>query len=957
MRRGNLRGLEFELVYLGLLTRAGLKPLSRWERAADGEADDWLAGLGLCAARVQRSVRSGRCVEELVFSRSPRCVEAYRDRYDGAPVDRTAATVRFEGRLFGYPSCCVESFAAHGYVRNGLRRADQKILFHWACPTCRVTPVLLPLYRDIHRQCRDAMRRGFLETPEKPTNPRIAWQQAAAIGLLMGSLACASSDDDPHWRPLDPGEDPDGDYLATWEEVILGSLPDVTDEDGNALPDGVDLACEIAELLDGLPTVPTPGSPYRIDHPAFGLETCASCGEQVNMGFIEVVGSPQGSPVYVPYIAHHAMAHGSFSYEGDVHAGRVNVPLLHATLHPDDRRHFIPEPPGTDGDNDGLRNWEEPAFGLQEDDPDTDGDGVRDGLDLSREMLGALEALPKAPRPDGPYVVEHPMDGIETCPRCGAEVVMDIWEVVNPLTGNTIAVSSMAKHFLEHGGFAWEGGQLMGGEGRVDPRHLQAVLTGEADGHWLPVTPDRDADLLADGEENDLGMDPGDPDEDDNDVLDGAQLAQAIAREINDLPTSVMPDRVCRHDVPLRGLEVCSICGDQVNMGHMTVCNPLADLYVLLPYIDLHFMEHGSFSYAGDVHGQGRPDVPLLEEALHSAGPSHLLEIGEDADGDGLTDEEEEYFGTDSGLTDSDDDGVPDGFDLAHRMWVEIEALPRTSSAGVCRIDHLMRGLVACKVCGDQVNMGWVEIVNPADGLRMTVSYLALHYMRHGSFALQDDHRVNPRYLDLVLHGVGTSHLVIVEPDADEDGLQDGEEPHFGTRHDEPDSDADGILDGIEVARSMARRIGMLPREEQRFRSYAIAHEAKGVVACPVCGEPINMGYLELVQPRTNVRMDVSFMALHFMELGSFAVAEHERIDPLRLEAILRPGVILCAGEGCIRLRWRGEPETHYRVQTGPGPRGPWTDGPEYVGDGSMIMYTDAVADGNGSGFYRLLAW
>ena len=35
-----------------------------------------------------------------------------------------------------------------------------------------------------------------------------------------------------------------------------------------------------------------------------------------------------------------------------------------------------------------------------------------------------------------------------------------------------------------------------------------------------------------------------------------------------------------------------------------------------VPMIVLHYMEHGSFSYSGDVHGKGRIDVALLKKIL-----------------------------------------------------------------------------------------------------------------------------------------------------------------------------------------------------------------------------------------------------------------------------------------------------------------------------------------------------
>jgi hypothetical protein len=65
-----------------------------------------------------------------------------------------------------------------------------------------------------------------------------------------------------------------------------------------------------------------------------------------------------------------------------------------------------------------------------------------------------------------------------------------------------------------------------------------------------------------------------------------------------------------------RGLETCDICGTAVNMGYWQIVNLRLGLSIDVPVLVLHYMGHGSFSYAGDVHGKGRANVPLLVKML-----------------------------------------------------------------------------------------------------------------------------------------------------------------------------------------------------------------------------------------------------------------------------------------------------------------------------------------------------
>jgi hypothetical protein len=896
----------------------------------------------------------------------------YASRFDGTPIDPSPANRRIEGLLFGYPSCCVESYVARGYVKNSLRRSDQRILFHWACPNCPITPLLLPYYRKIYGECRKAMRGPLLSALATVREAVVAehLKRAVATAASLVALSAVPSSEakyhggDPHRIPLEIWEDGDEDLLKDDEEVLLHMDPAQPDEDGNLILDGVDLALTLSAAIDSLPEGPSQEHTYVVHHMAFGLEACDVCGEMVNMGFMEIVNPMEGLSIGVPYIAKHYMEHGSFSYGGDEHRGRVNVAVLNTVLGSEGLAHFIPEPEGMDADNDGLRDWEEPVFETDPHVPDTDGDGVRDGLDLARELRTQLDSLPRQENKDQPYVIEHPMDGIDICPRCGEKVVMDLWDVINPVTGASISIPSMGLHFMQHGGFSWKGG-YSAPEGRVDPRQLQAVLTGEGDGHWLHVSPDQDGDLLTDTEELELGSSATNPDENGNEILDGVDLAKATAAEISALPGPSPSSEIHRLDFEVKGLEWCDICGQNVNMGHLTVVNPVAQLYVKVPYIAVHYMEHGSFSFSGNVHGAGRGDVRLLLDALHSTGPSHLLPVSDDADGDGLKNHEEDYFHTDKLVADSNTDGVPDGFGVAHDLWEAVMALPRflkPEDAPKDRpfaVEHMLRGLEACDACGANVNMGWVEVVNPKEGIHLEIPYIALHYMRRGSLSYGGDlhgGRVNPCLLDLVLRGEGISHLVTLPKDKDEDGLLDDEEAHFGLRPDVPDSNGDGVLDGVEVARRMRQQIEGLPVGENPAKTYVIHYEADCYTHCPVCGEEINCGKVEITNPLSELSIGISYMNLHFMERGSLATSPEERVDPILLEAVLRPGVVIATGENHTTLRWKGAAGKTYQVFTAPELSGPWSAGPVFQGEGSELTYTDGDASGAERKFYKILA-
>jgi hypothetical protein len=145
-----LKQIDFDLAYLALLTREGLKPLSRWEKPLDASALQSLQQMGLLTKQIRRTVRTGKEVIETIFSRLPGYIQLYEKRFADTPIDKSPETQRLEGFLFGYPACCVDAYIRKPYAANGLPEQDQKILFHWACKDCSVTILLLPAYKNLY---------------------------------------------------------------------------------------------------------------------------------------------------------------------------------------------------------------------------------------------------------------------------------------------------------------------------------------------------------------------------------------------------------------------------------------------------------------------------------------------------------------------------------------------------------------------------------------------------------------------------------------------------------------------------------------------------------------------------------------------------------------------------------------------------------------------------------------
>ena len=145
-----LKKIDIQLAYLALLTCEGVKPLSRWEKPLDDRGLALLRQMGLLTRQIRRTVKTGKEICETIFSVSAGYIQLYEKRFGDTPIDKFAATVRLEGFLFGFPPCCVDEYIRHPYIKNTLDPHQQKILFHWACKDCKITPLLLPAYESVY---------------------------------------------------------------------------------------------------------------------------------------------------------------------------------------------------------------------------------------------------------------------------------------------------------------------------------------------------------------------------------------------------------------------------------------------------------------------------------------------------------------------------------------------------------------------------------------------------------------------------------------------------------------------------------------------------------------------------------------------------------------------------------------------------------------------------------------
>jgi hypothetical protein len=323
-------------------------------------------------------------------------------------------------------------------------------------------------------QARHTKRAGGIKCHVIATSAATAFSLASQAGLAQLPKSLLS---DKHQIAV--VGDADRDLLTDREEIALGYEPWQPDQNRNGAADGAELALQCARVLAQLPSeedATDPRQAFKQEMLVLGLETCDVCGQAVNMGVVRVVNPALGLTVEVPILASHYMEHGSFSYAGDVHKGRVEIARLARALgvrfpfEPDEHQLPLDHAPDSfapvvadanDLDADLLADSEELAAGLSLYDTDQDHNLVPEGIQLARRCAEIIDRLPiaepNAPQTKGLYKVSYMMRGLEWCEICGQSVNMGYWQIVDAASGASMQVTEIARHFMEHGSFSYLG--------------------------------------------------------------------------------------------------------------------------------------------------------------------------------------------------------------------------------------------------------------------------------------------------------------------------------------------------------------------------------------------------------------------------------------------------------------------------------------------------------------------
>ncbi|MBN2018530.1 MAG: hypothetical protein JW794_10440 [Candidatus Cloacimonetes bacterium] len=456
----------FQILFLALLTHRKVKPLSRWEKPLSSQENDVLKKFDLKTESVARYCENGDRIREFIFSRNSNRIHAYLRTFDNTSLRLSPAHRKIEGFLFGYPSCCVENFIHNGYTPNKYIDKEQKLLFHWICPDCRISPSLFPVYRSIFDECQELYKTLSGDANQQIIRSfiRKALPYAAAAFFSLGFLSTLHADN--HWIPVP--EDDDFDYMKNCEELITGIFPS---GESNTI------AQHYKTLIDGLPIGVTPNSLYVIEHPTYGYYNCPICGEAYNMGHVTVHNPMHDLQIEIPYMALHFMDHGSFSYIIEDDTTRIDIALLSKILAPLDILHHALATPN-DYDNDGLNDTAEAYFDMDFDNPYTHDIGIDDGHQIAQALIERISSLPVVssgsnPPSDSIYIEPQLVWGQEDCIICGRTQNMGMAVIHNPLQGTSMTIPFIALHYMSHGRFVYDGTT---NQGEIEPIELCVLL-------------------------------------------------------------------------------------------------------------------------------------------------------------------------------------------------------------------------------------------------------------------------------------------------------------------------------------------------------------------------------------------------------------------------------------------------------------------------------------------------
>ena len=193
--------------------------------------------------------------------------------------------------------------------------------------------------------------------------------------------------------------------------------------------------------------------------------------------------------------------------------------------------------------------------------------------------------------------------------------------------------------------------------------------------------------------------------------------------------------------------------------------------------------------------GDGCSAVCAVEDGFTCEGEPSVC--GDDADGDGITDDDETDAGTDPNDADSDDDGVIDGDEPSWNVDTDGDGLinaldPDSDDDGI--LDGTELGITTPPTGTDTARGNFVADADPTT----TTDPLD----RDTDDGTVEDGAEDPNHDGRVDAGETNPNDPaddVPGTDTDGDGLTDAEETAFGTDPNDADSDDDGVIDGDEA--------------------------------------------------------------------------------------------------------------------------------------------------------------
>lgn len=403
-----------------------------------------------------------------------------------------------------------------------------------------------------------------------------------------------------------------------------------------------------------------------------------------------------------------------------------------------------PDRPPMDLDRDGLSDAEEAVLGTNPNLPDTDLDGIDDGIEAR-----SGRSNPTRPDTDG--------DGLCDGPQAVAGVCA-IGEDTNANGRVDRNETDPANRDSDGGGTADGVEVLRDGTDPTDP--LDDVRGADLDGDGLsdadealrgtdPTLADTDGDGLGDGLEVETGTDPLDADTDRDGLCDGPLAVQGVCGRGEDLDAD-----------------------GRVGMGETDPTRR-------------------------DTDGGGVGDGGERLDGTDPLAPGDDRTV--DTDDDGLFDGDEAAAGTDPNRPDSDGDGVRDGAEALGTAGSD-PSDPDTDDDGAC--DGAVDILNVC-VAGEDLNANGQVDRGESDPRRPdTDGGGALDGAELAGDPATDP--LDPTDDDSDGDGLGDTDersqgTDPLDPDTDNDGLNDGDEVRLGTDPLDPDTDDGGASDGREI--------------------------------------------------------------------------------------------------------------------------------------------------------------